>query len=583
MSPSRLTRVWTATVIILTLGLLAACAQPQAAPAPAPAAQATTAPAAAQPTTAPAAQPTTAPAAQPTTAAATQATAAPAAKAATSGDPGAKATLIYGMGADPTNLDPHQTVDGLSLIAMNRCYDRLVEVKPGEPKPGAPLEVQADAAESWDVSADGKTYTFKLRKGLKFADGSPLDAQAVKASFDRLMAINKSAASNIRQLTKTDAVDDVTVKMTLSEPYPYFLPMIGSYASSIINPKAFANEKDGDKAQAWLANNCMGSGPYVISEWTRGQRLVLDYNKNWYGKEPAIKRVIVKIVPESTNLLLQLEKGDLDFMSPVSIPEMLTLQGKAGVKMVEVPSFLLILAYLNNTKPPLDNVKVRQAMNYAINYDQVIKELIQGKGRRLKGPLAFGMEGYDESLAGYNYDPAKAKQLLTEAGYPNGFEITLTYATQGAPGADDIAQAAAAYLGEVGIKVKIEKVAEPTRRERIDKSDFVWSVGGWTPPVPIPPWTMDKWYLCANRGLNANRAFYCNQKADELVTKAATEVDSAKRIQMYRDAQKIMVEEAPYILFYQANQLIAYRDNLEGFEIKPGGSQYLSYERLSKK
>lgn len=583
MSLRTLSRVWTWTVVILILGLLTACAQPQAAQAPAAPNQA------AAPTQAPAQKPVEAPktateapkAAAPTQAPAQKPAEAP--KTTTGGDPGANATLIYGMGADPTNLDPHQTVDGLSLIAMNRCYDRLVEVKPGEPKPGAALEVQADAAESWQASPDGLTYTFKLRSGLKFADGSPLDAQAVKASFDRLMAINKSAASNIRQLKSTDAVDATTVKMTLSEPFPYFLPMLGSYASSIINPKAFENEKDGDKAQAWLQNNCLGSGPYVISEWTRGQRLVLDYNKNWYGKEPAIKRVIVKIIPESTNLLLQMEKGDIDFMASVSTPEMMTLQGKAGVKLNEVPSFLLILAYLNTTKPPLDNVKVRQAMNYAINYDQIIKELIQGKGRRLKGPLAFGMEGYDDSLVGYDYNPTKAKQLLAEAGLPNGFETTLTYASQGAPGADDIAQAAAAYLGEVGIKIKIEKVAEPTRRERIDKSDFVWSVGGWTPPVPIPPWTMDKWYLCANRGLNANRAHYCNPKVDELVTKAATEVDTAKRIQMYRDAQKIMVEDAPYILFYQANQLIAHRDNLQGFEIKPGGSQYLSYERLSKK
>lgn len=562
---------------VLLLVWLTACTQPAAAPAP----KQVEAPKAAAPTEAPKpAGPTQAPAAKQE---APKATEAPAAKAPASAEIGPKQTLIYGMGADPTNLDPHQTVDGLSVIAMHRCYDRLIELKPGAPKPGAPLEVQPDAAESWEQSADGLTFTFKLRKGLKFADGSPLDAKAVKWSFDRMMAINKASASSLRQLKSTEVVDDVTVKMTLSEPFPYFLPSIGIYAAAIINPKVMDNEKDGDKAQAWLQNNCMGSGPYVISEWQRGQRLVLDYNKNWYGKEPAIKRIIVKIVPESTNLLLQLEKGEIDFMAPVSIPEMLTLQGKPGIRLEETPSFLLILAYLNNTKPPLDNPKVRQAMNYAMNYDQIIKELIQGKGRRLRGPLAFGMEGYDETLKGYDYNPARAKQLLAEAGYPNGFEITLTYASQGAPGADDIAQAASAFLGEVGIKVKIEKVAEPTRRERIDKSDFVWSVGGWSPPIPIPPWTMDRWYLCANKGLQANRAFYCNQKVDDLLKKAATEVNNDKRIAAYREAQTIMVEEAPYILFYQANQVLAMRDVLEGFEIKPGGSHFLNYERMAKK
>jgi peptide/nickel transport system substrate-binding protein len=161
------------------------------------------------------------------------------------------------------------------------------------------------------------------------------------------------------------------------------------------------------------------------------------------------------------------------------------MRGRPGVKIVESPSVSLALAYLNCTKPPLDNVKVRQAMNYAINYDAFVKDLLQGKGRRLKGPLAYGMEGYDESLKGYDCDPAKAKALLAEAGFPNGFELQLTYATQGAAGADDIVLTAQSNLADIGIRVNIEKVAEPTRRERIDKSDFAWSVGGWSPPMPI--------------------------------------------------------------------------------------------------
>src|SRR5438046_2909019 len=194
----------TSISLVALLALIVACgAQPTAAPATsAPQPAATTA--GTQPTTA-AAQPSAAPV-QPTTA--------PAGAA-----PGPKETLVYGMSADPTNLDPHSTVDGLSLVTMHRCYDKLVELKPGVPKPGAPLEVIPDAAESWTEAPDGLSYTFKLREGLKFADGSPLDANAVKWSFDRLMAINKSSASNIRQLKSTDAVDARTVKMTLSEPF----------------------------------------------------------------------------------------------------------------------------------------------------------------------------------------------------------------------------------------------------------------------------------------------------------------------------------------------------------------------------
>lgn len=493
-----------------------------------------------------------------------------------------KDTLVYGIQNDPTNLDPHVTVDGGAILVMGRSYGMLVELKPGVPQPGQPIDVVPDLAEKWDVSSDGLTYTFSLRQGLKFSDGTPLDAKAVKFSFDRLMAIKKSASTNIPQLKQTDAVDATTVKMTLSEPFAYFLPSLGIYAAGIINPKVMEKDKNGDMGQEFLANNVMGSGPYVLGDWQRGQQITLNYNPNWYGKEPAIKKVIFKEVPEATNLASQMEKGDLDFMIPIATPQTLPLMGKPGVNVQEVPSFLLSLAYLNNTKPPLDNVKVRQAMNYAINYDEMIQQLLKGKGRRLRGPLAFGMEGYDESLKGYDYDVNKAKQLLKDAGMPNGFDLTLTYASEGAPGADDVAQASQAYLSQVGIKVKIEKVAEPTRRERIDKGDFVWSVGGWTPPLPIPPWTMSKWYDSANKGIAGDRAFYSNPKVDDLIRKAPTILDAKQRIAMYQEAQKIVVDDAPYILYSQANQLIAMRDTLQGFEIKPGGSQYLSFERLSK-
>jgi peptide/nickel transport system substrate-binding protein len=551
-------------------GLLEACA-----PAPTAAPSATSAPSAGT-----AAAPTDHPSAGGVTPAA--ATMAPAAAKPATGSVGPKETFVYGVSADPTNIDPHQTVDGNAILTIGALYSGLVQLRPGSPQPGAPLEVDPDLAESWQVSDDNLRYTFKLRSGLKFADGTALDAKAVKWSFDRLMGINKSAASNIRQLKSTEAPDPTTVMMTLSEPFAYFLPSLGTYASAVINPKVIDNQSNNDQAQEWLSNNAMGSGPYTLGEWQRGQRLTFDYNPNWYGKEPALKRLIFNIVPESTNLKLQLQKGDIDFMSPISIPEMLSLQGQPGVRIEQVPSLLLILAYLNNTKPPLDNIKVRQAMNYAINYDQIIQELIQGKGRRLRGPLAFGMEGYDENLKGYDYDPARAKQLLAEAGFPSGFDLTLTYSSQGAPGADDVAQAAQSNLGDVGIRVKIEKVAEPTRRERIDKSDFVWSVGGWTPPLPTPPWTMDKWYLSSNKGLNANRAFYGNPKVDELVKQAPTILDPQKRIDTYRQAQNIVVDEAPYILFYQADQILGMRDNVQGFQVKPGGSHYLSFEKLSK-
>jgi peptide/nickel transport system substrate-binding protein len=193
-------------------------------------------------------------------------------------------TFLYGIGADPTNLDPHVSVDGSVILLDNAIYDGLVQLKPGEMAPGAPLEVEPALAESWEASVDGLTYTFKLRPDLKFADGTPLDAAAVKWSFDRMMAIEQSAASNIPQLQTTDAVDPTTVRMTLAEPFAYFLPALGIYAGAVINPKVMEFEQDGDMAQDHLANATMGSGPYTLTEWQRGQQLVSTPTRTGTGR-----------------------------------------------------------------------------------------------------------------------------------------------------------------------------------------------------------------------------------------------------------------------------------------------------------
>jgi peptide/nickel transport system substrate-binding protein len=289
---------------LASVGLVAACGQPSAPAKPAETKPAETKPADAKP----AAPVATAAPAKPTEAAKPAAEAKPAQLAPSqagapkpSGPIGPNETFIYAIGADPTNLDPHSTVDGLSLITMQRVYDKLVDLRPGEPKPGAPLVVDPEVAESWSVSPDNLKYTFKLKPGLKFADGSPLDANAVKWSFDRMMAIDKAGASNLRQLKSTEAKDATTVEMTLSAPYAYFPPTLGTYACAIVNPTVKQQEKDGDWGQAYLANNAVGSGPYHLGEWRRGQQITLDYNPLWWGKEPSIERVIFKIVPEATN------------------------------------------------------------------------------------------------------------------------------------------------------------------------------------------------------------------------------------------------------------------------------------------
>jgi peptide/nickel transport system substrate-binding protein len=544
-----------ASVGLVAEGLLTTCRSPTPPAAP----PATTAPAT---TAAPTANAGSAPLAKPTVPA-SEPTQQPAA-----GTPKQGGILKIALNQEANTVDPHKQRDIAGTHIKGMVYSQLI-------KYGRDLEIQPDLAERWE-NPDSATYVFHLRRGVKFHDGADLTADDVVASYERLLdpSIGAPVYVFIKNISSVTARDPNTVVFKLGGPQATFIPAL-ALAGQYIAQKAKV------QANANFETDLVGTGPFRFVSRTPGVETKLERNLRYFVQSrPFLDGLSYRPIFDDSARMNALRSGDVDLATYVTWAAMSEFNQYPQLALHSQTAGGYVQLDLRVDQPPLDNVKVRQAMSYAINYDQIIQELIQGKGRRLRGPLAFGMEGYDENLKGYDYDPAKAKQLLADAGLGSGFDLTLTYSSQGAPGADDVAQAAQSNLGDVGIRVKIEKVAEPTRRERIDKSDFVWSVGGWTPPLPTPPWTMDKWYLSDNRGLN--RAFYSNPKVDELVKQAPTILDAQKRIDTYRQAQNIMVDEAPYILFYQANQILGMRDNIQGFEIKPGGSHYLSFEKLSK-
>lgn len=403
--------------VLAILLLLAACA-PAAAPAPAaPAASNATAPTAAPkaaaPTDAPkAAAPTDAPkAAAPTQAA--KATEAPKATSApqASGASGQPNTIVFSNIAETSTLDPAIAFSSDGLEFVRNVYEGLLEYVP------ASTELKPALAEKWDVSSDGLVYTFKLRSGVKFHDGTPFDANAAKAGLERIQAVNQGPASLMTDVAKIEAVDPTTLKITLKKPNVYFLGVLPKLP--IVSPKAIADKKTASDplAKDFFATNGVGTGPYKFDSWTKGSQIVLnknaDYWRPWQAGAP--DRVILRVDADTSTALQLLAQGQIDMLGAVGPDDSIAASKLKDVKLVKQPQFQTSILTLNTSKGPLANQKVREAVKYAFDY-QAFADFFQGLGETPTGPLPKNAEGVDPSLPVQKQDLEKAKQLLAESG-----------------------------------------------------------------------------------------------------------------------------------------------------------------------
>ncbi|CQR72073.1 putative D,D-dipeptide-binding periplasmic protein DdpA precursor [Sporomusa ovata DSM 2662] len=491
-----------------------------------------------------------------------------------------KDTLVIGMASDLATIDPAATMDNASWKITYPCYDRLVKYKTVDGK--SSTEVEPMAAESWTVSPDGKEWVFKLRQDIKFHDGTPVNAQAVKFSFDRVLKIRKGPADYFPTLKTVEVVDDYTVKFIMEKPFPPFLYTLATNAASIINPAVMKYEKDGDLASGYLASHTMGSGAYDLKEWNSQQNIKLQAMEGYWGGNPALKTILIQFIKDASTQRLQLENGDLDIAESIPADQLDALKGKSDLQISEFHSLNANLVYINNKKVPLNNVKVRQALNYAIDYQTLIQGAIKGKGIQLKGPVPEGLWGYDANLKSYSTNVEKAKQLLAEAGVGSNLTLKLLYSDYKAYWESE-ALLIQDNLSKVGIKVELEKVAWATLREKVDKADFDLCLGVWSPDYADPQMFMTYLYDSRMQGLSGNRAFYKNDQIDILLREAERISEQPERVKLYQQAQQIALEDAPYILLFQSDIMTAMRKNVQGFVFNPMLENMYNFESMNKK
>lgn len=487
-------------------------------------------------------------------------------------------TLVLGKSGDPDNLDPAVTMTNNSWTVVYPAYERLVKFKVVNGK--GTTDIAPELASSWRATPDGLQYTFRLASGHRFADGSPVDAQAVKQSFDRMLKIKKGPSDSFEAIESVDTPDAQTVHFKLKKPFAPFLSALASDQGSIVSPAVMQHESDGDLGQAYLATHSMGSGAFQVAKWEKGQQIVLTPNPNFQGPKPALNKIVINIIKEASARRLQLEKGDLDIAEDIPLDQLRAMKGTSGVTIFDQPSFLCTYLYLNNQHAPLNDVRVRQALSYALDYQNIVKGVLLGEAVQMRGAIPVGMWSHDPQVKQYSLDLQKAKDLLKASGVKQ-IKLGYLYASTD-PNWEPIGLVLQQQLAQLGVKVDLQQAAYPTMRDKIDKGDFDIAVGNWSPDYGDPSQFMNFWFDSTRLGLSGNRAFYKNPKVDTLIREAAETVDQDKRAKLYMEAQRIVVDEAPYVLLFQKNYQFAVRSNVKGYVYNPMLVQIWNFAEMSK-
>src|SRR5213594_2957710 len=406
---------------------------------------------------------------------------------------GAAGTLVYYADvSDLISLDPAVAYEFSGVLLVHNAYETLVRFE------GSDLStIKASLDTSWDVKDAGTTndITFKLKSGVKFASGNPLTADDVVYSFQRAISLNKSPAflyTDIAGLKPESikATDPTTVVVTMpkTSSTQTFLVILTFTIGGIVDSKEVkTKETGGDFGSAYLLDHSAGSGPFAVDHWTKNTEVLLKANPNYGGTKPALSGVLFKHVQEPTNQQFALEKGDADIANDLGSEQIAALQGKSGVVTTSADSLLLVYVGMNAMVKPLDNVKVREALRTAVDYDGIVKDLLKGNGKKVQGIVPAGLAGYNES-APFQADVSKAKDLLQQAGQTS---VTLDFLvpTGQAPGGaawSDIAAKLKSDWAKIGVTVNIKQTttADLLGTYRAQKGQLVMI--NWGPDYPDP-------------------------------------------------------------------------------------------------
>ncbi|MDR7316918.1 ABC transporter substrate-binding protein [Brevibacillus nitrificans] len=503
-----------------------------------------------------------------TTNSAAQPAAAPAANA---GDetPKPGGILKLARAQDLSNLDPIVPGDNMTIWALLLMYDQLVRVRADG------NDVEPALATDWTISEDKKTYVFNLRKDVKFHDGSVMTAADVKFSLDRARGEGSSWSWIYTGIESVEVSGDNQVTIKTKTPYAPLLSSLALFSSSIVSEKAVK-----DQGKDFLSDKEFGTGPFQLANWQRGQKVELAKNADyWQAGKPYLDGVELVQVPEDTTRLFQLRAGDIDIASNVPFNAMAELQADSALTVMTPQVSRVDVININHTHEPFNDVKIRQAINYAVDKDLIIKTVLMGNGEMATSYLPK-MKYFNDQLEGYKYDLEKAKKLMAESSKPQGFKTKLLIAS-GDETDRQIAVIVKDQLAALGIDVEIQMMESGAAYEAVNQMNYDLATTYFSTDI-IDPDELTSFEVVSTGGTDAYHTGYKNPKVDELAEKARAELDETKRKEMYLEIQKLVSEDATFLFLYYKPATYAVQNYVKGFHVLSTGNYRLEEVWLNK-
>jgi peptide/nickel transport system substrate-binding protein len=489
-------------------------------------------------------------------------------------------TLTIAVSADIAGWDPATSIYWLANEVIANTHDTLVDFGPATDSSGRPVRditnIIPNLAESFEEK-DGMEFTFNIREDAKFNNGDPVTAQAVKDSFVRSLGIPGLTSflladvAFIKSGDQIEVVDEYVVKFTLPQPNPMFMKIVQEINMGIVNVTEIqANGTTEEEQNNWAAAHTTGSGPYMVERYEAGVELVLAVNPNYWGDAPYYSNVVYKIVPDVQNRLLLLQNGDVDVVYEAPLKDIETLKADPNIQAFTTPTFGTLFWWVGGNAEPWNKKELRQAIAYAIPYDSIVEDITYGYAIQATSWMPVGLEGHIDASP-YSYDLDKAKELLEDAGYPNGEGLpTITFfSKQGVPEEEQVAVYIQSELSKIGINMEIQPIALAAHSEKLaSHEEGLFSFNYWIPYVPDPIYSLYWNFLTTESGC-CNYGSYSNQRVDELITQGLTELDKDTYISILEEIQTIVAEDPPSIPLYHPSWNIAMLNNVKGYSYYP--------------
>ncbi|MDF2949194.1 MAG: hypothetical protein K0R07_1222 [Sedimentibacter sp.] len=456
-----------------------------------------------------------------------------------------KTDLTMGYTTEPEGLDPHRTAAASTFAITNNIYDTLVGVT-------SDWEIVPRLAKEWDISENGMEITFKLRDDVKFHNGRDMKAKDIEFSIKRLKDVESPRARDYANIKDIEVVDDYTIKFT-TEKLDVELLKSFAYPWAAIVP---------EEAAADLKTKPVGTGAFTLKEWIPQQQLVLQRNDNYYGDKAKLETVKLVLLPDATSMLAGFQAGDLDII-PLTGDQVTVVEGNAEYKVISEPMNAVQIMSINTNHEILSNEKVRQAMAMAINKKEVIDASMFGYGDQIGSHLPPTSPDYFDTNDIIEYNPDKAKELLKEAGYENGFDINMSLPKNYQLHVDG-GQVIADQLSKIGINVNIEIIEWGTWLSDVyGAKKFDTTVVGHTGRLDSFAF-LSRYYSNSNDYISLKTG-----EVDELLDRAQQELDADKRTEIYKEIQEILANKLPAIYLQTPRTILALQKNVDGMEIFP--------------